>query len=630
MAQGPNQPMGPTPTSNPRQQTVTVDATKPPTEKSLRNIANTNASLKFVTIFTVLPTCFALVLSLIADNPMHTPTLRWQWFPLLWEECLLLAMFLWVIRLVHYFGGFESASCPSIWHRMSLFWHMAPVVCIWMSAGKARIAADPSLVWFSSIVFFRYWRTAVALLFILQHQPTRWIPTGEQPKYFSSHCTVIVPTKGPGDKVESVNVFERMVTGVLKNKPKCLIFSAPTDKAVEHIKQQVAAITADYSEYRQSTEIKYTSDANVMNKRYQSVAAWNLVETLIVVNADDTAIWESPRFLEFAIRPFNNPKVGLIGTTKWVERVPGNSLVAGFWNMVGNDYLSRHNFEILASFIADMGIFCVSGRTNLIRTEIVQDQRFQEEFLEEYVWGAFFKRLASWGEWSSAFQSLFDVLCKHFECITPRGVGPVKADDDNFITRWAINVGWDVAVESSPEAKITTQLGGMEPSGLLPSKYVGQCVRWSRTTMRQNPEALLSDLTVWMKWPITTWMTYIAWLHNAALLWDFAIIWTFTHTKFYTLSPYRAWLMVSLTLVIWLSKLIKTISWYKQYPKDIQYFLPQVLFSYCHSLIKFYTIFTYGDLSWNGREKDIEESKKDIEENNKDKRVLRLNSTEFT
>jgi len=55
-----------------------------------------------------------------------------------------------------------------------------------------------------------------------------------------------------------------------------------------------------------------------------------------------------------------------------------------------------------------------------------------------------------------------------------------------------------------------------------------------------------------------------------------------------------------------------------------------VLFSYCHSLIKFYTIFTYGDLSWNGREKDIEESKKDIEENNKDKRVLRLNSTEFT
>ncbi|KAI2478686.1 Glycosyltransferase family 2 protein [Pyrenophora tritici-repentis] len=360
------------------------------------------------------------------------------------------------------------------------------------------------------------------------------------------------------------------------------------------------------------TEIKYTSAANVMNKRYQAVAGWNMADTPIVVNLDDTAIMESSECLKVAIRAFSDPRVGLIATTKWVERVEGNSFVAGFWNMIGNLYLTRHTFEIIASFFMDGGFFVASGRFNLIRRIIVQDERFQKEFLDEYLWQGFFKRLVWLGKRSSGFQSFFDMLCKKFECITLRGIGPVQADDDNFITRWVINEGWNVAVESSPEARIITRLGGMdlESSKLLPAKFLDQCHRWSRTTLRQNPEALLSDLTIWMKWPITTWMTYIPWLYNTALAWDFAIIWTFTRTTVYTQSSHRVGLLTILILSIWGTKLIKVILWYWYHPQDLRYILFHVAFSYFHSLIKFYTMATVGDLSWSGR-KNAGQSKLD-------------------
>ncbi|KAK1909201.1 hypothetical protein P3342_011280 [Pyrenophora teres f. teres] len=583
------------------------------TGQSLRNITNPKALRKFMKVFSTLLIIFASLLWLIEDDPVHTSILPWPWGLLHGEDFLLMTMFLWIVRLIYHFSGFPPTSRPSRWYRVCLFWHMVPVICIWLSARKVRIAKDPKLVWFASVVFYRYWRTFVGLVFMTKDTPAQWIAIGKDPKYFPSDCTVIVPTKGPGKTPEAVALFRRMVIGVLQNKPKCIIFSAPNSMAVLNIRKQVAEATAKLPDYRSNTEVKYTSEADVMNKRHQAVAAWSIVKTKIVVNADDTAIWESPRLLEFAVRPFNDMTVGLVGTTKWVERVQGNSFWAGFWNMAGNNYLSRHNFEIIASFLGDGGIFCVSGRSNLVRTNIVQDKRFQEKFLEEYVWGSFFAWLEWLGQWISGFRSLLNILCKKFDCITPRGIGPVKADDDNFITRWVINEGWNIAVESSPETTITTQLGGMESSGILPSKYIGQCIRWSRTTIRQNPEALFSDLTIWMKWPITTWMTYIAWLHNAALFWDFAIVWTFSQTMFYKLSSYRPWLMVFLNLALWLSKLIKTIPWYRKYPKDIRYFPLQVAFSYCHTFIKVYTYFTCGDLSWTGREKEIKESEQEKE-----------------
>lgn len=105
---------------------------------------------------------------------------------------------------------------------------------------------------------------------------------------------------------------------------------------------------------------------------------------------------------------------------------------AGFWNTIGGLYLQCHNFELRASNAADGGVFTVSGRTSLIRTSIVNNRRFTDQYTNEYIL-----------QCGGLFQ----------------GVGPVVSDDDNFLTRWATSHGWDVKMQFSEEATITIVLG---------------------------------------------------------------------------------------------------------------------------------------------------------------------------
>jgi hypothetical protein len=437
-------------------------------------------------------------------------------------------------------------------------------------------------------MIFRYWRTLVAIWFWFQYEIAVSTP---EPNIIAQDCSVIVPTVGPaGNKF-----FHEMVTAILINRPARLIFSTNTDSAAEqvdavlpHILADVQAGSSTYQVEHDLGPIKVTTEilvrnANMSNKRQQVVHAFSNVDTEILVIVDDTAIWQ-PQFLQATLPAFESKQVGFVGTRKWVKRLPHprdptanffaglwNQYVAGFWNTIGGLYLVRHNFETRSSNAADGGVFCVSGRSSLIRTDIVKNPSFEHAFLNEYVlrFGEFFP-----------------------------GWGPVAADDDNFITRWVINHGWQIKIQSSKDATMTTSLG------TYPLKFPDQCQRWSRTTFRQNPIALFSDRTVWWTWPLTTWTTLFPWLYNAALIWDSLAVYILTQTDMYAQSSDRMAMMGLLVGFIWMSKLVKTIPWFWEYPVD--FFLYFVIpaypcFTYWHSLLKVYTAFTFWDLTWSGR-----------------------------
>lgn len=171
----------------------------------------------------------------------------------------------------------------------------------------------------------------------------------------------------------------------------------------------------------------------------------------------------------------------------------------------------------------------------MIRTEIVKNVLFADAFLNENV---------------LRFGDNFP------------GWGPVTADDDNFLTRWVINHGWDVRIQSSREATMSTTLGA------YPLKFPDQCKRWSRTTFRQNPIALFVDRTVWWKWPLTVWTTILPWLYNAALFWDCLAVYTLTQNDMYTQSHYRAAVLYGIVGFIWITKLVKTVPWFWAYSTD--------------------------------------------------------------
>ncbi|KAI8937729.1 hypothetical protein NX059_005429 [Plenodomus lindquistii] len=494
--------------------------------------------------------------------------------------------FLWTVFLI--IDANQRKQPISAVASLGLFCHTIPSILLLTTVVTAQQAEDGILVWFIALVTFRYWRTIVNIYFWFQYK----LATQSDGENVSpGDCTVIVPTVGPSGN----SVYDEMITAILYNRPARLIFSTNTESAANDVKAYMPSLLADIEAGTSTYQLQYNLgaftpttevvviNASISNKREQVVYGFRKVATSILVMVDDTAIWH-PKFLLATLPAFSNSKVGLVGTRKWVKRFPRpnnpqlgfftnlwTAYVAGFWNTIGGLYLIRHKFEIRATSTADGGVFCVSGRSSLIRTEIVNCKEFSDAFTNEYI-----LRLGD------SFP----------------GWGPVTADDDVFITRWVINQGWDVKIQYSKESTMITVLGK------YPLKYPSQCQRWSRTTFRQNPIALAVDRTIWWKWPLTVHTTYFAWLYNAALFWDSLMVYTLTQTSLYAESSHPARLLCAIVGVIWMSKLVKTIPWFWEYPADffLYFVIPAYpLFAYWHSLLKVYTAFTFWDLAWSGR-----------------------------
>ena len=69
---------------------------------------------------------------------------------------------------------------------------------------------------------------------------------------------------------------------------------------------------------------------------------------------------------------------------------------------------------MIATNNIDGGIYGLTGRFGAYRSSIFQDPAFTEAYLNEYY---------SFGL-----------------------VGPLNVDDDNFVTRWMINLGWEIKI----------------------------------------------------------------------------------------------------------------------------------------------------------------------------------------
>lgn len=510
-------------------------------------------------------------------------------------------MFSWIVFLISDYR--RRTKNPSLMNSILLFGHLW-LAGLFLAASKiAESHHDTLLVWFCFQFVFRYYKT-----FILTYSNFRYKPAVAPLAFALSpdDVTVIVPTVGAGGN----DTFKEMVSSVLWNNPKCLIFSTVTEDAKKNvhailpdIKSSLENGTSEYQKQWGLGKLKISTDvsvvsAHVASKREQFIRGVNQVSTSIVVSADDTAIWH-PNFLSGALPAFADKSVGFVGTHKWVKRLPSppwntalpwytnawSEYCFRFWNLIGALYLIRHNFEARGSDNTDGGIFCVSGRTHLVRSEIVQEKAFQDVFLNEI--------LLSW--------------------LPGGGIGPINADDDNFLTRWVFyQKNQKVKFQDSEEATVTTVLG--KDGGW---RFKEQCLRWSRSTMRQNPQVLFIDRAAWWMHPITVWTTYFPWLYNAALIWDPLMVATLHMSKFYQESEHRVALMGALIGFIWATKLIKTAPWFRKHPVDFFLFvfpLPVwALFSYGHSIVKIWTAFTFWDLAWTGRKlpTDAEAKKKE-------------------
>ena len=404
---------------------------------------------------------------------------------------------------------------------------------------------DKSRALFVFLFLFRYLRVVVHLIAFCLYKPS--LVTANS-KFLPSDASIIIPTVDPTDKD-----FAECLRSIVAALPAAVfVVTAGGHEKLVQAKRTCQMIREQFPK----TYIEVIS-TRVANKRLQVSHAIPLVTTPFTILADDHVFWPSETFLRSVLVPFEEPKVGVVGTNKRVRREQTGFNPSSFWNFIGQLYLERHSHEVCATSSIDGGVFAISGRTSVHRTCILQDQAFLDVFTNE----RFF-----------------------FGCF-----GPLNADDDNFITRWQVKNGWKIKVQHSDEAMIETTLGECP-------RFLQQALRWARTTFRSNSASLFTDRTVWRTQPWSIYAVYITSFFNYALFYDAALILALTRSNIYT-----AMSMKCLLFCIFASKLVKPFPHFVRHPSDVLFIPFYIIFIWSHSLLKLYAFLTFWEVSWSGR-----------------------------
>lgn len=176
------------------------------------------------------------------------------------------------------------------------------------------------------------------------------------------------------------------------------------------------------------------------------------MKTAFTILADDDVWWPGrERAIPAFLAPFENPDTVAVGTCQAVKRE--NCLnIAEF---LGCLYIARRNREFVATSNIDGGLTCLSGRTMIVRTRILQDPEFEKLYLQE--------------RWCGRM---------------------LNPDDDNCITRYLYSHG-KIRIQTDNNAIVYTSLGKVLKT------YLAQCIRWERSRYRHTITLLLKHSDIW-------------------------------------------------------------------------------------------------------------------------------------
>lgn len=395
---------------------------------------------------------------------------------------------------------------------------------------------------FWSVWIHRYFRLIVHCI---SHWTYKSKPIPAKPTFTSKDVTVVIPTIH--------NVFEE-----LRPSLESILACDPFEMIL---------VTTD--EKRQDLEVLVNSMARsnirvlstpIANKRLQVCEALPKVNTPLTIMADDDVTWPST-LMPWILAPFEDPKIGGVGTCQRVRREWDAPWSTQIWNWLGAAYIERRNFEISATHNIDGGTSCMSGRTGAYRSEILRSHEFLHGFRNE-----------KWRTWI------------------------LNADDDNFVTRWLVSHQWKTWIQYNRECEIETTL----ENGV---KFLYQCSRWARSNWRSNWTSMVRERYIWKQQPWCTYALHIATFTSLAFISDPLLLvscWYATANWDLQNRQYAFW--AQFVFMFAFTKVVKLMGLFIRNPSDIIFWPVSVVFGYFHGLIKLYALVTLNMTSWGSRE----------------------------
>lgn len=407
----------------------------------------------------------------------------------------------------------------------------------------AYLVKSPTF-WFWTAIILWLHRYVRLIVHCFSHWTYKSKPIPEKPSYTAEDVTVVIPTIH--------NCFEELrpsLESILACKPHELILVTTFDKEVSLLKL-VSTLS--------SRNIRVLC-SSIANKRLQVCEALPQVNTRIIIMADDDVTWPST-LMPWILAPFEDQKIGGVGTCQRVRRERDGSWIQQSWNWLGAAYIERRNFEISATHKMDGGTSCMSGRTGAYRSEILQSQAFLDGFKNE-----------RWQKYT------------------------LNADDDNFVTRWLVSHQWNTWIQYEAECEIETTL----ETGM---KFLYQCSRWARSNWRSNYTSLFKECYVIWQQPWCTYALHIATFTSLAFVFDVLIPLAMWWGSEGWARETRVTILVS--QLVWMfgfTKWIKLLGLFRRHPEDLIFLPVSIVFGYYHGLIKLYALFTLNQTSWGSR-----------------------------
>lgn len=293
------------------------------------------------------------------------------------------------------------------------------------------------------------------------------------------------------------------------------------------------------------------------NKRKQMVKGASEVKTSIIVFCDDDVQWPNT-MLDYCLAPFEIPKVGAVGTSQ--SAIPDGNIMT-VWEIFASYRLTMRNLEIASTSYIDSGVSCLSGRTAVYRTCIIQDPAFSDAFLHEYWLGKYHQH----------------------------------SGDDKFLTRWIQTHNWRTWIQACDEVELITSF---KPNYM----FLIQLLRWTRNTWRSDIRALFFEKVIWSTSPWTAYSMFDRLFNPLSLIYGI-IFFLYRAFSPNTLSTHLPKSDMMLVYFLWflLIRFIKYLPHLIKNPKDLPALPLFVCFQYVFIFMKIYCLFTLHDMGWGTR-----------------------------
>ncbi len=356
----------------------------------------------------------------------------------------------------------------------------------------------------------------------------------EATKYTNNDVTVVIPVYEPP------KTFRKNILSIAKSKPYEIIIIADMT-CYNEILKQIRGIDFYISVYSEERP----------GKRPALECGLKKTKTRLCCFTDDDVQW-CDDFLTNLIIPFNLKEIGGV-SSRQLMRSADISRKPNIYEIMASLRLETRYVENKAMTVVDKGTSCLSGRSSCYKTNIIQNEKFYHEFLNEYFLGQ--KRASG---------------------------------DDKFVTRYILNNGYNTYHQLNTNCTLTTTF----ESGLMHFK---QSLRWSRNTIVSDFSLLFKEKNVWRKNPYTALLLFDKMFSPLYMLYGLFVIpiYTILQKDYVLFFGWIIWLMFSRGL--------KLISHFAKHPKDLIYLPIFIFYQYLMVILKIYALCTIHNRTWGNR-----------------------------